>query len=534
MGTGVRLLSLATAGLVSVVLGLTAAAQDPPAPPSRPDQQDPRSDPELAQDVVQPITLPVDAEAEARGMPVRRLSLDEALRLGRAQNVELRAAELLPQQAVQDLLFAEAFFQPELYGSVGYSDSESPTRNVFQPSITRQTVDATIGWRQRVITGGQFDLAFQPARYRTSSSIPGFPERQFNSAWSISYTQPLLRGAWIDYNLAPIDASRHGLARSRHDFEQAVQTTLIDIVSAYWELVFSRENYRVVAAALAVAREQLRITDERIRVRELAPRDRIADQAEVASRNEEMISADNEIRRREDDLRRLLFDDQQAQLWRWNLRPSDDVKVEPDVDGLAFAPLVEEAMAQRPDLKSLRSLAAEAEIELLEARRDRLPELDLIGDYGSDGVRDSFSPAFQDSVDQEFPDWALRLQFSIPIGNQAARAQERRAELEVERRLRNVYGAMMTATKEVREAVRDLRSLAQSIAASAESVRLAQSNLETEQIKLRVGSSTAFEVQQRNQELSESRSRHLRNQVDYRVAQSQLLYVQGVLRAPID
>jgi outer membrane protein TolC len=91
---------------------------------------------------------------------------------------------------------------------------------------------------------------------------------------------------------------------------------------------------------------------------------------------------------------------------------------------------------------------------------------------------------------------------------------------------------MLTVAQEVREAVRNIDSLAQSIRASAESMRLAETNLETEQVKLGVGSSTAFEVQRRNQELREARGRHLRNVLDYRAAESRLLYAQGLLTAP--
>jgi hypothetical protein len=39
-------------------------------------------------------------------------------------------------------------------------------------------------------------------------------------------------------------------------------------------------------------------------------------------------------------------------------------------------------------------------------------------------------------------------------------------------------------------------------------------------------------VQRRNQELQEARSRLLRNQLDYRIAESRLLHVQGLLAVP--
>ena len=143
-----------------------------------------------------------------------------------------------------------------------------------------------------------------------------------------------------------------------------------------------------------------------------------------------------------------------------------------------------------------------------------------------------FHDAFHDASNLEYPDWSLSLEFSLPIGNHAAKARRQQARLDVERLRRELHASSLLITTEVRDAVRDLASLRQSIRASGESMQLAESNLETERAKLRVGASTNFEVQRRNQELREARNRHLRNLLDYRVAESRLLYVQGVLQAP--
>ena len=462
---------------------------------------------------------------------MRALALEDALRIGRLHNVDLRAAELLPQQARLDLVFAEAGFEPELYANGTYAEADSPQRNAFQPSNSQVSIDGAVGWRQRVITGGLFDLAFRPARFVTTGSA-AFPDKLFTAEWSASYRQPLLRGAWTDYNLAAVNSARYVYTQARHDFDFAVQDTLQGIVEAYWELVFVRENWRVVMSALDVANEQLRITDERIRVRDLAERDRVADEAEVARRQEEVITAENDIRTREDNLRRLLFDASDAGFWSVNLRPITGMDVDPDVEPKAYEPLVGVALANRPDLRSLRSQVAQAEVSLSQASSETLPSLELIGTWSSDGARDHFHNAFRDASDADFPDWTVGLEFSLPIGNNAARAGHQRALLEVERQRRQLHAKILETTKEVRQAARNLNSLAQSIRASGESVRLAASNLETEQVKLRVGSSTAFEVQRRNQDLREARSRHLRNQLDYRVAESRLLFVQGILAAP--
>lgn len=509
--------------LAGTIVAAGAGAQ------ASPSVQEPQS--ASPQDPQQPEPIPVDVEASRLGDPVRELRLDEALRIGRSFNVGLRAAELLPEQTRLDVLFAEAGFQPELYGNVGYTEAQSPQRNTFQPSIASTTADATLGWRQRVVTGGLFDLAFNPARFDSDGGGGFFPNRQFTSEFALSFRQPLLRGAWTEVNLAQINAARYRASQADHTYQRVVQDTLLQIVQAYWELVFARENWRVVHSARAVAEEQLRITLERIRVEELAARDRVADEAEVARRTEEQIVAENAIRTREDELRRLMFDGSDPGVWRINLRPSSPIAVEPGDAVLSFETLVEVAVKNRPDLQSLRSAVAAAEVSLVEAERQTLPNLDLISSYSTDGVRNGFGSAFVDSIDQQYPDWSVRLEFAIPIGNQAARSRAQRARLEVERQRRLLHAATLDVTRDVREAVRALTTLAQSIRASAESVRLAETNLETEQVKLRVGASTAFEVQRRNQELREARSRHLRNQLDYRTAESRLLYVQGLLRA---
>jgi outer membrane protein TolC len=502
--------------ILFAVLAVAARAQDDPAVQA-----------------AKQAPIPVDVEAETAGAPIKPLSLGEALRAGRGGNVALRAASLLPEQARMDLLFAEAGFVPELVGGVGVAESKAPQRNAFAPSVRSQGIDGRIGWRQRVVTGGLFDLAFQPSRVDTESS-GAFPANQFTSEWVANYRQPLLRGAWSDYWLAPINTARYRVNQAEQDYERAVQDTLLAIVEAYWNLVFVRENWRVVLTALAVAEEQLRITDERIRVQALAPRDRVADEAEVALRREQLIVAENAIRTREDDLRKLLFDGGDRGLWRTNVRPTSPIVVEPKVDDLRFEPLVEVALANRPDVRALRSSVAAAEVSLVQFERDTLPSLDLVGGYSSDGVRDEFGAAWSDSFDQQFPDWSVRLEFAIPLGNQAARSRAQQAALEVERQRRLLHAAIIEVSAEVREAVRSLQTLAQSIRASGESVRLATVNLETEQVKLQVGSSTAFEVQRRNQDLLEAKVRLLRNQLDFRAAESRLLHAQGLLNTNVE
>ncbi len=471
------------------------------------------------------VPIPADPGAGAE----YPLTLMDALRLALRHNTTIKVEELLPHQASEDVRAARAIFEPEFFSHVSVSRSKDPTRNVFQPAISRETYDARFGVRQLVPSGGLFDLAFSPTRLTQNSSVQGFPARQYTTDFTATYTQPLLRGAWDDYTMRDVHVQESRRAAAAFRYDRVVQDTLLAVVQAYWDLVFARENYRVAFQAFELARRQLDRTDQRIRVGDLAPLDRVTDEAEVARRREELVTAENEIRDREDDLRRLLFDDADGELWRRQIEPLTPIGA---VDGsglLDWRIIAARARRERPDLRALRADVSAAEVQLEAAERDVLPQLDLVGSYTTNSVREGFDDAWSDTTDFQFPDWSLRLELSVPIGNNAARAARDRAGLEVERTRRALYAAMFDVDLEVRDAVRRLATLAESIERGRESVRLAETNLTREVARKDAGESTTLDVQQRNQELQEARSRLLRNLLDYRIAESTLEHVQGTL-----
>ncbi len=511
------------ASSVAIVVAVCAAAC--PLPAQRQDQ--PRGQ-QRGLTASEDIKIPSDQE----GREELGLTLRDALRIGRLNNLSLKVNTLAPFQLAEGVRIEEAFFEPEFFAGIDYSDADNAPRNIFQPSIKRETLSTNLGFRQQLVTGALYSISMTPVRLRQTTDVAGFPEQLNTNDITLRVTQPLLRGAWTDQSLAGVRTAEANLASGRSRFERQVQDTLLAIVRAYWELKYAREDYRVVYQSLELAREQLRITNERIRVRELAERDRVSDEADVARREEALIRADNEIRLREDLLRQLLFDDRDGQLWERNLRPVSPIEGDfrtPDIDWREAA---RTALRLRPDIAALRSDVRAAEIAFDSAERNVLPQLDLVGSAGSETVQNSSSDALRDVFNLGFPSWSVGLQFVMPIGNNAARGARDQAMLALEAARRTLYAAEVDVTREVREALRDLATFSESIRAGTESVRLAATTLETEQERLRVGRGTAFEVQQRNQELLEARERLLRNQLDYRTSESRLLYVQGVLQAP--
>src|SRR5207244_6145106 len=65
---------------------------------------------------------------------------------------------------------------------------------------------------------------------------------QGRSALTLSYTQPLLQGAGIEVNVAPIVIARINTERSYFQLKDSVQELVRGVIDAYWAVVFARTD----------------------------------------------------------------------------------------------------------------------------------------------------------------------------------------------------------------------------------------------------------------------------------------------------
>ncbi len=470
---------------------------------------------------------------DARRGTVLRLKLADCLRLAAIQNVDLKIGQLVQLAAREDIRASKGAFDVEFFLDGSWARRQSPKRNDFQPGSVTKTYAATLGLRKKVITGATVELSYGPTYtdQRVNSTF-AFPQTIFTGDLKVSITQPLLRGAWMDYNGADIRKAAHEAKARTLDWESSKQGKLDAAASAYFDLVFAREDWIVKWSTLELARKQLKNTLSRIALGGLAPRDKVADEADVARKQEDLIQAENKILDAEDELRRLLMGFESDEDWNIILIPGDDLASdEPKLDLPAWKDAARIARTERPDIRAKERRLAAAELDVMKGKRDLLPKLDLKADYAADAQRDSYGDWNSDVIENRYPDYSVSVAFSFPLGNRVAEARERKARISRDQVATELEILRIDVTKDVRETIRQLETLQRSIAAARESVRLAQSNLEAELIKLKLDSTTQFEVQGRRNELSDARSRLIRARLDARKAWFHLLAVQGKIDA---
>lgn len=480
------------------------------------------------QDKARPA-IPTDQRSGRR----LELKLGDCFALGDRGNLNLALDRLQQLLAREDVEIADAFFEPQFFATADWRRTKSPPRNAFQPSSTSKSYGGNVGVRKTFVTGGSLELAYGP-RYtdqRVASTF-AFPTTFFAGDLTLTANQPLLRGAWSESNLADFEAARLEEAARIEDYQRRRQEILEAIAAAYFELVFRREDYVVRYQSLDLSREQLATTEQRIRLGELAPRDRIADQADVAKKEEELIRAENAILDSEDDLRRLILPFREEAAWDFVLIPMEALGEEdPAFTFPAIDTALRIARQSRPDLVALEQRVEAAEALLRKAKQDTLPQLDLNATYRTAAQRDDY-PAFQsDVLEAIYPEYAITLNFVLPLGNKAAKGRHTKALLEVERNLRAQHVTVVDIEQSVRTQLRALDTLKKSIGAATESARLARNDLESEQIKLRLGEGVRIEVQRRNQQYQDARSLLLRARLDYRIAWFRFLSALGRIDA---
>lgn len=358
-------------------------------------------------------------------------------------------------------------------------------------------------------------------------------EDVYGSDLGFSFDQPLLRNFGVDVNRRGIYIARNNLDISGEQFRNQLMIAVLGVEEAYWDLVYTGQEVEVRRASLSLARDQERITQIRIDVGASAPLDILQPRVAIATREEDLILAEALVLEAEDRLRRLM--NLPPQEWDRPIIPTDTIDYRPvelDVEnGVA------KAMAQRPEVKQIDLLRQNNRVQYVFARNQVLPRLDLNLDYGLSGevagsaiLRDPVtgepigtdSNSLTDAVDQvfgfDYPGWTVGLTFGLPLHNTGARAEVRRAELDLNRAETEIEFVRREVALEVRAAARDVDTSVRSIEATRAARDAAVRNLEAERKRFENGMTTNFNVLLIQQDLADARSREIRSLAAYKKA----------------
>jgi len=225
-----------------------------------------------------------------------------------------------------------------------------------------------------------------------------------------------------------------------------------------------------------------------VRIGTSAPIDIVQSEATVASRELDIIVAENQVGNAEDVLKGLMgFENPDD--WKSRIVPMDALGVTTTTVSLDES--IAQALQNRPELRQRQIETQISQINLLSAKNGVLPQLDFSLRYGFAGVGGTqtfFDPTtglpiaslaggWDDPLSQilnhQYNNWGALINFSLPLGNTTARANLAQARFGASSAKQNTALTQQAIISDVRNAVRGLDASSKGISAAMKSRELA-------------------------------------------------------------
>lgn len=455
----------------------------------------------------------------------QKVSLSYCCELARKLNKNIRAAALEAQAAKARVMAARGEFDPTLFaqGSGGRTNVPVAGIPLTEESISQHVFAA--GVRQRLLTGTSVELDATAQYVRDLTGMTAL-NPQHETELTLRVTQDLLRNFGIGINRTNVSIAENNWGAATEALREAIIQNLFEVESAYWDLYFGIADLKVREMQLERANKLVQRAEAQVRVGEAAPIEVTRAKASAAAQVTSILNAKNEITRLRRRLLRAIgiLDSEMAEadFELGDAPPAELFKT-------TFEEAFESALKYRPDY--LQAVFALENLDLTRkfASNQRLPKLQLFGSASTAGLADKLDASIDMAERGRFNSWEAGLAFEFPIPNRTARGNYRAAEYEHHRTKVQIKDLVQRITRDVADALSDLRTAEARIASAKEAHELAELLLTAEEKSFSLGRSNGVDVLLAQESAASAERDEVRAHTDYATALANLLRVQGTL-----
>ncbi len=435
--------------LALVIVVAPIATADEPFQPILPEQRhlDIRNPSELCQVPVPLTPRPATVNDNQFEAPPRFVTLNDAINITLANSTVVRVLGGVTATTSGRTVYDSAIANTTIDAQRAQFDPNFRLNNVWNqlnnPNSTFDPLDPTnaiftgadsngygldVGLSKKNLLGGTTNLGVNSNTNRITPGV--FPLNPADrSATELSYTQPFLLGAGRAANQAPIVLARIDTERSYFQYKNAVQQSVQGVIEAYWALVFAKTDLwareqQVEQAGFAVDRAEARVEAGEISRGELA-------QTQVALENfrASLLASQANVLQRQAALLNIL-----------GLPPFEAQRTIPvtpmltELIQIDWEAINDLAQRERPDIIELKLILEADQQRLLLANNQARPQLNGVALYRWNGL-EGLTPGNNRvaSGAGAFEDWSLGVNFSVPLGLRAGRANLRQNQLIIRR-----------------------------------------------------------------------------------------------------
>ncbi len=364
-------------------------------------------------------------------------------------------AETNPQGSVEAAL---SVFDAQVTGRLFFRhdnrpNNVDPTNPIIQQfqrlSFVQEASDFSYEISKRTATGASF-----AARHVINYTLPNTPNLFYPSSYAgsieLEYRQPLLRGAGVQYNRIAGTSGAIGvyngvlIARinndiSLADFESNVINYINDVETNYWDLYFAYHNLE----SLVAGRNSALLTWQRVKELERVGA-KGGDAAAEAQARSQYYNFEVQVK----EALVSLYSAEQSMRYLLGMAPNDGSLIKPTSDPMEgqvvfdWQSAMSDALTYRVELRRQKWNVKRRELEMIAARLNRRPTLDLLTQYRTRGLGDKlidgYAPVASNSLYQDlfagnYQEWNAGIEFSRPVGLRLAGVAVSNARLNLAR-----------------------------------------------------------------------------------------------------
>ncbi len=468
------------------------------------------------------------------------ISLEDCIVRALKNNLDVTVQLYNPKIAETSVLQAQSAFAPSFSLNSNWNENNRKSYTILDGAtiLNSDFTSLSLSFQKKFELGTTVSLTLGTNRSYSNSSFYTY-NPSYNSQYRLDIRQPLLKNFGAKINNYQIRVASNNHQISLNQLKNNLINLVYNVEQAYWNLIFSIEDLRVKEQSLKLARDLLEKNRLQVKVGTLPPMDVLAAEAEVASREGDVIVAESAVKNAEDNLKRLLNFEHGE--WESVIVPVS--KPEYEKKEFNIDELINIALSNRAEMKQAELDLKNKELNISYARNQLLPSIDLVGTFYSTGVSgdipiyDSADPfnrkiigkikgSTVDSLDEAFKNkyknYAVGLTITYPLFNSSEKANYARAQLEAEQASLQLKNLKQQIIVEVRTAVREVETASKRVEAARVARELAEKKLQAEEKKLAVGLSTNYQVLQFQRDLTTAQTSELRAIIDYKLALSKL------------
>ena len=560
---------------LSTIVATPGSSEPPPAAPKPawrgavlPGQWRPGVPQSAAVQVPTPIT---------RDEEVERLTLKMVIGLALQNNPGIAAQRLEPIRQGEGILQAQAQYDPSLFGELNYARTVTPNASVLGGTLTSVVEDryANLHLFKLFRSGTQITLDSLNDRLDSNSRFNQL-RPEYKPQLNFSLVQPLLQSFGWDFSYLVVRVAEYTADAAVYQYEANLANFVEQVIEAYWAVVGARETVEVDREAKQLADRTVEENQARVRVGLLPPVSVLEAQADAASRQSDLIAAENTLAVARQTLAQLVYYRPAGTFVPRTLEPSETA--EPEEVSVDLDDTLAVALVERPEIQaSARGVTVQQLNEKI-AGNALLPVLNVVGSYGVNGLSGtnrtavfgsvttfsltpiagancislapnqgflcnipglappspfagSASEAYDRMLTNDFSAYSFGLRFQVPLSNAFAESQYTASRIARSEAELNHRQLLSNVTLEVRQAVADLVSSRQRIDTTRVARELAEENLRNQTKRHEVGMATTKDLLDFQTRLTTARAAEVQAKIDHAIAVAQWRRARGQLLA---